>query len=94
MSGGSSVAASHAVKGVTLDNPERMSYALHMTRPQRALSASQAAAALGVAPVTITRWIDAGTVATVGRLAGKRGAYLIAQAEVDRLKAERQAVAS
>ena len=71
-----------------------MSYALHMTRPQRALSASQAAAALGVAPVTITRWIDAGTIAILGRLDGERGAYLIPKAEVDRLLAERKAVAS
>ena len=94
MPGGSSVAASHAVKGVTLDNPERMSYALHMTRPQRALSASQAAAALGVAPVTITRWIDAGTIAILGRLDGERGAYLIPKAEVDRLLAERKEEAS
>ena len=65
-----------------------------MTSPQRALSASQAAAALGVATVTITRWIDDGKVAILGRLDGERGAYLIPKAEVDRILAERKAVTS
>lgn len=56
-----------------------------MQEPEH-LTTSQVAAALGVDVRTIHRWVTSGRIAPSLKLAGIRGPYLFAQAEVERVK--------
>ncbi len=57
------------------------------------LPAADAARTLEVDVATVNRWAAAGTLQTAWKAPGLRGARFFTRAEVDRIKAEREAVA-
>lgn len=48
---------------------------------------------LSVDRSTLTRWVASGRIKPAGKVPGKRGGYLFAVAEVERVNAERKAAA-
>ena len=50
---------------------------VHMDNPEALLSVTQAARLSGISRSTLQRAVDAGQLPTVGKLPGRRGAYLL-----------------
>lgn len=61
------------------------------TNLARLLTASDAARVLNVGVSTVIRWINNGEILPVGKLAGPRGTWLIAESEVYDLAERRRA---
>lgn len=61
-----------------------------MTRRSPWMTVNQVAVALGESPKTVSRRIEAGTL-PAERLDGRKGMFLIAREDVDKLVAERTA---
>lgn len=69
----------------TLCNPDHMIHA-----EPSVIGTDAAAERLRVSRSTLTRWVQDGKVAAIGKTSGLRGAYVFAVEEIERKRAERE----
>jgi len=61
---------------------------LHMSKPPTLIGSADAEVMLGISRATLSRWVAAERLRTIGRLPGAKGALIFDRSDVERLAAQ------